>query len=200
MTLHEHPQASDYELSHAGYREIDVPRDNNETIRLVAPDTAYAPQSVAWLSDPEIFQYMGADFSHISLDGEIRRLEEILNNQDAYNWMIECQGRIVGNACINSIDEQTKDKGHKAGTMAILIGEKELWNQRIGRDVNKAIINWAFTEGGFEELHARIMEQNIGSQKSFEKLGFVKTSEEDGNDRRWLHFSMTKDQWQRISQ
>lgn len=188
-----------YADHHPHYRELrDVPHPEH-AINLVTPDLAHAPHSLEWLSDDEVGKHMGADFSDLSIDTETRRLQEILESEDQYNWMIELDGRVVGNACINSIEEQSKKFGCRAGSMAILIGDRSAWGKGIARSVNAAVLDWAFDEAGFERLLARIKEENVASIKSFVALGFEETGAETehmhGQTLQWKHFTMTKDQW-----
>lgn len=142
---------------------------------------------------------MGADFSELSTATEEDRLKKIIESNDEYSWMIELDGKVVGNTCINSIDEQTKKRGHRSGSMAILIGDKNVWGKKIARNVNTAVLDWAFNEGGFESLLARIKEENIGSIKSFEALGFEPSGHETelahGQKLNWNLYTMTKEKW-----
>jgi len=194
------PDSSAYSFNHPNYRELEV-RDHPDgfAIRLIEPDLSYAPASLAWLAQEEVGQHMGADFSDLSLEGEQRRLQEVIDSTDQYNWMIELDGNVIGNSCINSIEEQSKKYGCKAGSIAILIGDKNVWGKKIARYVNKAMIDWAFNEGGFDELYARIMEENISSMKSFAALGFELSDTEiesaHGKEMHWNHYKMTKDMW-----
>lgn len=62
------------------------------------------------------------------------------------------------------------------------------------------VIDWAFTKGGFTKLSARIVEQNVGSIRSFESLGFTSVGEEvegtlDGKPQKWRLYEIRKEQW-----
>jgi RimJ/RimL family protein N-acetyltransferase len=192
--------ASSYSRNHTGYKELTVRHpDADMKIRLIEPDLLHAPHSLEWLSQREVGQHMGADFSDLSLEGERKRLKEIIESTDEYNWMIELNGKVIGNVCINSIEDQSKKHGCRAGSMAILIGDLSAWGKRIARHVNEAVIDWAFNDGKFDELHARIMEENIASTKSFMSLGFELTGAETekikGTLIHWNHYKMTKNEW-----
>lgn len=142
---------------------------------------------------------MGADFSDLSMATEEDRLTKIIESTDEYSWMIELDGNVVGNVCINSIKEQSEKKGHRSGSMAILIGDKNAWGKKIARSVNAAVLDWAFNEAGFGSLLARIKEENVGSIKSFAALGFAHTGSETENKHgqilHWQHYTMTKEDW-----
>jgi RimJ/RimL family protein N-acetyltransferase len=61
------------------------------------------------------------------------------------------------------------------------------------------VLDWAFNEGGFDRLLARIKKENVGSIKSFEALGFEYTGDEmeeaHGQTLQWRHYEMTKEHW-----
>lgn len=198
----EHPSndsEAEYLAHHPFYRELEDVEHADHVIRLVRPDMSHAPHSLEWLSDAEVGQHMGADFSGLSIATEEERLRKIIESTDEYNWMIELDGKVVGNACINSIKEQSDKKGHRAGSMAILIGDKKAWGKKIARSVNTAVLDWAFNEAYFESLLARIKEENVGSIKSFAALGFEHTGNETENEHgkilHWQHYTMTKEKW-----
>lgn len=198
MNTPDTPEASDYELRHPRYQTLEVSHPNTKlNIRLIEPHTYHAPESLKWLSQPEIGQHMGADFSDVSLATETKRLQDMIDSTDEYNWMIELNENVIGNVCINSIAERTKADNCRSGSMAILIGDRDSWGKQIARYVNRAVLDWAFMNGGFAMLHARIMLENIGSMKSFTALGFEETGteEEKMDDKmiRWNHYRMTKE-------
>jgi RimJ/RimL family protein N-acetyltransferase len=195
------PEASDYALAHPGYHELDVTySDTSIHIRLIEPDLSHAHQSLAWLQQRDIGQYMGTDFSKVSMDTEVERLQDIINTTDEYNWMIEVNGQVVGNVNISDIDLRTKTDSCRSGSMTILIGDRESWGKGIGQSVNSAVIDWAFHEAGFDRLHAQVLIQNLRSIKSFTALGFKQTGvteekADDGTIEHWNQYFLTKEQW-----
>ena len=174
------------------YRELIV----NDHIRLIEPDVTHAKESLSWVREPEVIRYMGADFSHPTLEGEAKRIEEILQNADAYSWMIEYDGIVIGNVCINDIQETTKKMKTKAGNLTVLIGEKKLWGKGLGSLVSSTVLEWAFHEAGFQAMTARALQENIASQKTLEKLGFRETGTEpfdgliEGKTSMWKNYVM----------
>jgi RimJ/RimL family protein N-acetyltransferase len=167
-----------YQDTHPYYHELEVKSYKDAELQLIQPDLKYAEASLQWISNPEIVQYLGADFSNPSLEGEQKRIQEILENKDEYHWMIELNGKVIGNVNINSIAKISKKFGVKAGYPAILIGDKNYWRKGIGYHVMKTVLDWAFQEAGFEVIAARVLQENIASIRNLKKLGF----EEDGTE------------------
>lgn len=168
----------DYSKTHPHYEELDVPESSGYKIRLVTPEMKYAGESLKWVSDKEVGQYMGADFSNVSLEGEEKRLVDIIQNKDAYNWIIICDGKAVGNINISEIDSASKEFGVRAGKLNYLIGDKSLWGKGLATMIAREVLKWAFGIGGFEVIKSRAIPQNKASFAVLRKLGFTKYQNE----------------------
>lgn len=182
-----------YTDAHPGYEEIDL-----GDITLIEPDLAHAAPSLSWVGIDDVVRHMGADFRNPSLAGEEERIQKIIDSPDRYSWMIECDGKLIGNVGINDIAEETEKAGVRAGSMAILIGDPAFWKKGIATRVCSAVLEWAKTKGGFRVITARALEENTGSRRTLEKLGFTETGTEpyDGiPDGRavsvWHNFTLT---------
>jgi len=173
-----------YVASHPGYEELEIERPTDQRLRLVTPSLEFAHESLAWVSDPEVSRFMGTNYSQVSLDTEIQRLQDIINNHDAYHWIVEVDEHPVGNINISSIDETSREFGVRAGKLNFFIGDKSLWGQGITTAAARAVILWAFDHGHFQMLKARVLPQNHGSLAVMRKLGFQEygTEEYDGPD------------------
>ncbi len=167
-----------YQSSHPHYRELEIGDYPSGKLLLVEPKIKHAKQSLNWIKDPEVIKFVDTDFANSSLKSEQNRLREILNNQNEYHWMIELNGNIIGNVSLHSIAQASKNNVVKTGIPAILIGDKNYWRKGIGSSVLKAVIHWAFTEADFKLITARVLQENLASQKNLEKLGF----KPDGNE------------------
>lgn len=163
-----------YAASHPQYRELDI----GDGLRLVEPRTKHAAESLTWVSAPDVVAYMGADFSNPTLEGERKRIEEVLQNKDEYSWMIELRGNIIGNSAINNIKASTEKFGVKAGNLVILIGDTHAWGKGIGTSVCRAILDWAFNEAEFEAMGARALQENAACIRTLQKLGFQEIGSE----------------------
>ncbi len=145
--------------THPGYVELSVPEYSLHKLRLLTPDIAYAKESLDWVSDNEVGKYVGADFSDVSLEGEKDRLKEILGNIDGYNWIIECDGTVIGNINISDIKDTSNEFGVKAGCLNYIIGEKNMWGKGITSALVKVVLLWAFSKNGYEIIKSRVVPQ-----------------------------------------
>ena len=137
-------------------RTIAIPSSSKtQTLRLVKPSPAYAPITMQWIHRPEVTQYLGADFSQMTEEDEVAYLQNMLDDDDRYSWMIECNGEIVGNIEINDIRKLSHKYGVAAGAFCTLIGDPKNWGQGLGSSAKQAACNWAFSEGGFAIIEER---------------------------------------------
>lgn len=185
-----------YLASHPGYRPLTV-----ETgLCLVEPRLRHASASLSWVKNPDVVGFMGVDFDNPTLEGEEKRIKDILKNADEYSWMIELSGAVIGNVCINAINATTKKFGVKSGNLTVLIGDQNQWKKGIGVKVCSAILAWAFGQGGFEAMAARALQENVASIRTLQKLGFQETGKEpyeglvQGKKSEWINFTMHRHQ------
>ena len=161
-----------YLLSHPHYQELSVPWYTRGTLRLVRPQLEHARSSLEWVSDEEVVRLTGGDFSGASLEGEKKRIQDILNNEDAYHWMIALNGQVVGNVSLHDIGTTSQTLGCMSASLAYLIGERRLWGQGIATAAARAVLGWAFNAGGFQVIVARVVQQNERSLAVLKRLGF----------------------------
>ena len=128
--------------THLHYRELIV----DDTLRLITPDVSHAHSSLEWVREQDVVQYMGVDFPTPTIEGEQVRMNDIIDNTDAYSWMIELQGAVIGNVCINDIKETSEKQGKRAGNLTILIGSKEHWGKGIGARACAAVCSGLFSK------------------------------------------------------
>jgi len=184
-------------------REIDIPQYSaTHSLRLVTPDPKHAPITMKWISQPEVTQYLGADFSSMTISDEIDHLKNMVNDDDRYSWMIERDGEVVGNVEINEIKELSEKYGVKAGAFCTLIGDPSNWGQGLGSYAKQAACNWAFSEGGFELIEAKAYVQNVRSWSALEKLGYhydgIENGEVEGKSVEWKVYTLKKTDWEKL--
>ncbi len=176
--------------------ELTAPDYPHGKLRLIKPSLEYTALSLRWLSDTEVGQYMGADFSDVSIATEEQRIRDILSGNDTIGWMIELNGEVIGAIELNGIKESSEEYFTKAGNFSILIGDKTNWGKRIAHYTKQAVINWAFGEGGFELLIGKALANNERSWRSFEHLGFefrgIKPDTLSGHPVEWRLYTLTK--------
>lgn len=185
-------------------RDIDIPSySQTHKLRLVKPDPTHVPITIKWIRRPKVTQYLGADFSQMTEEDEVQHLQNMVNDDDRYSWMIERDGEIVGNVEINEIKELSQKYGVKAGAFCMLIGDPKNWGQGLGSYAKQAACNWAFSEGNFEIIEAKAYVQNIRSWSALEKLGYrymgVEESKVADKLVKWKVYTLAKADWERLN-
>ncbi len=184
-------------------RTIAIPSSSKtQTLRLVKPSPAYAPITTAWIHRPEVTQYLGADFSQMTEEDEVAHLQNMLDDDDRYSWMIERDGKIVGNIEINEIRKLSHKYGVTAGAFCTLIGNPKNWGQGLGSSAKQAACNWAFSEGGFAIIEAKAYMQNVHSWNALERLGYryagIEQGEVAGKAVKWRVYTLARADWRQL--
>ncbi len=184
-------------------RTIAIPSSSKtQTLRLVKPSPAYAPITTAWIHRPEVTQYLGADFSQMTEEDEVAHLQNMLDDDDRYSWMIERNGEIVGNIEINEIRKLSHKYGVTAGAFCTLIGNPKNWGQGLGSSAKQAACNWAFSEGGFAIIEAKAYMQNVHSWNALERLGYryagIEQGEVAGKAVKWRVYTLARADWRQL--
>lgn len=122
-----------------------------------------------WLNDSEV---CGGN-SHCRFPVTPNHLREYINsiekNQNnlilAIIWKKNNQH--IGNVSIQNINYISR-----MGEFAILIGEKDYWNKKCGKEAMALVINHSFKNLNLNRIYCGTYENNIGMRKLAENMGF----------------------------
>lgn len=104
-------------------------------------------------------------------EGHEKWIRTMIDTGLAVQFMI-CIGeeqRPVGCVYLRDID-----RIHKKAEYGIFIGEKDAWGQGYGTWAAKKMIAYAFEKEGLHKLMLRVLAENQGAIRSYEKAGFVR--------------------------
>lgn len=73
----------------------------------------------------------------------------------------------IGNVYLTNIDYI-----NRKAVSHILIGNKEYWNDGYGTEAMRLLLDYAFNHRNLRRIEALVLDDNIGSQKMHEKLGY----------------------------
>lgn len=153
--------------------------DNNtfpvlETQRLILRKitTDDANNILTYLSDEEVMQYYGlAPFSSIkdALD-EISWYHSIEENKTGIRWGITLKesGVVIGSCGFHNTVAQ-----HFRSEIGFELS-RDHWRKGIAGEAIGAIIDYGFGQMNFQRIEALIEPSNMASQKTVEKLGFIR--------------------------
>lgn len=73
----------------------------------------------------------------------------------------------IGNIYLTGIDYVSRK-----ATSHILIGNHDYWNDGYGREAMRLLLDYAFNHKNLRRVEALVLEDNIGSRRMHEKLGY----------------------------
>jgi diamine N-acetyltransferase len=138
----------------------------NVTIRRF--ERADIPRKAAWINNPENNRYLHYDLP-LEIGKTERWFDKNLGRTDRYDAVIEEEGIPVGLVGLLRID----GKNHKA-EYYISMGETAYKGKGIAKQASRLILKYGFEELGLNKIYLFTEAENIGAQKLFERIGFVR--------------------------
>jgi RimJ/RimL family protein N-acetyltransferase len=121
---------------------------------------------VQWLNDPLVLEYFGRFFP-LSLALEERWYEAMLDDSNSCNFAIEFEGQHIGGAGLNNIDGC-----NASAEIGLFIGLPEMWDQGLGRDVMRTLVNFGFEQMNLHRIYLRVFAENERAVHLYKKVGF----------------------------
>jgi ribosomal-protein-alanine N-acetyltransferase len=123
----------------------------------------------AWFNDPEITLFQNKGIFPNTLEKQKQYFDYLeSSNRDVVLAIIDkSSGRHVGNVGLHQIDWV-----HRSAELGIVIGEKEAWGKKIGKEAWQLITNYGLNTLNLHRIYAQVVEGNIPSCKSAEASGF----------------------------
>ena len=124
---------------------------------------------VDWLNDSKVNQYLETRYQIQTISSVSKYVKKMVDKDDEYFFAIclNSNGKHIGNIKLGPVNLV-----HKFGEISLLIGDKNQWGKGYATEAIKSITNFAFDELGLHKLTAGCYADNIGSIKSFIKVGF----------------------------
>ena len=181
-------------LNHTGTVELET---NRLKLRRYTPDDAEA-MFYGWASDPQVAEYLTWE-PHPNPDATRALIETWCAEYDKpnyYNWVIEYEGKPIGNISVVDIRER-----NERAVIGYCLSRKH-WGKGIMPEAFTAVIDYLFGTVGFHAIEAEHDEFNPKSGRVMEKCGMTK----DGARRQaWHHrngewhdlviYSILRDEW-----
>ena len=106
----------------------------------------------------------------------------------------------IGNIYLTGIDYVSRK-----ATSHILIGNHDYWNGGYGTEAMNLLLNYAFNHKNLRRIEAIVLEDNIGSCKMHEKLGFKREGllresvYKDGCYKNQVYYALLKSEYKPVS-
>ncbi len=125
-----------------------------------------AGRFVKWLNDPSIHKFLQTR-KHLTLSEEKKWIKSAIKSKSHKNFAIETlNGTHIGSTSL----EVNFD--HSRAVFGIFIGEKKYWNQGLGSEAAKLIIDYGFKELKLHRIELGVLEYNPRAIKVYKRLGF----------------------------
>lgn len=145
-----------------------VPTLQDERVTLRAPRASDIDDKLSIGRHTEIIRMYGgnSDFEQPTRDGAMAWHDRLAAHPHA--WVIEIDGRGVGEIRLDHVDEQ-----HRSATLAAGIGDPALLGNGLGTEAVRLVLRHAFTDLGLHRVGLRVLEYNTRAIRAYEKCGFV---------------------------
>ena len=120
-----------------------------------------------WASNPEVVKYLSYK-PHTSSKATAELLKGWVsgyNSNEVYNWAIELKGTVVGS--ISVVDSDNDSSCCHLGWQI----DEPFWNKGYMTEAANAIVNFLFSEVGYNRIQSGHDTRNIGSGRVMEKIG-----------------------------
>jgi [ribosomal protein S5]-alanine N-acetyltransferase len=175
-----------------------------ETPRLRLRPLVASDADAIWphASDPELSKLMSWS-AHRDIDETrafVASQAEALANGTDVTWAIQKDGETCGAIGLHSIRWHLRAWRVDRAVLGYWIA-RPLWGQGLVTEAAQAVIGWAFETAGFHKVTVGCLEENVGSRRVIEKLGFrfLGRAEEhmwrDGSWHPHLDYELTAGEW-----
>lgn len=103
-----------------------------------------------------------------TLEQEADRVRDFIERKDQLNWMIECEGHVVGSTWVDL--NSTKDL--PGPSVHIMIGDQDMRGKGIGKTTVSAVLDY-LEKQGHTVIYSRYLTTNDGSERLLRSLGFT---------------------------
>ncbi len=129
------------------------------------------PRYVSWLNDPEVNKHSDYRKRDHTIEDIKAYIDKIQNNPNAELFSIRLK---ENNEHIGNIKLEPIDRFHERAIIGLMIGEKAQWGKGYATEAVRCLEDYAFGKIKLNKLTAGVYEQNTGSLRLFEKLGYVR--------------------------
>ena len=95
-------------------------------------------------------------------------MKNMVETKKVYQFIISCDAKDVGSIYLRDVDLVNKKAEY-----GVFIGEADYLGKGVGQTATKLILDFAFTQLKLHKVFLRVLSDNIGAIKSYEKSGFV---------------------------
>lgn len=129
-----------------------------------------APRFVKWFSDPDVIQFIKT--RGVTLAAQRKWVRDRMAGKiknDLFLCIDTKNGQHIGMIGLHRINPT-----HKFATFGITIGDKNFWNQGLGSEAGRLIIDYGFKKLKLHRIELDVYNNNPRAIKVYKRLGFKK--------------------------
>ncbi len=139
-----------------------------ERVYLRAIEEADAEQCYTWFSDPEVRRTIG----RAAYPNTLRESLEFIRGADGrtrqmFAIVVKADGDYIGNCDLFAIDLV-----HRHAELGIVIGRKEHWGKKFGREAVRLLCTHAFGSLNLHRVTLRVFAHNARGLRAYSAVGF----------------------------
>ena len=141
-----------------------LPTDVNDTLR--------------WHNDPSLYATLAGTFRPVDRATEeewLRRVSQPATTAVNLGIVDRASGRLVGCVYLRDIAPDSR-----SGELHVFIGDPASRGRGLGEAACRAMIRHAFETLGLWRIHLKVLPENVGAIRLYERLGFVREGLEPG--------------------
>ena len=138
-------------------------------VLLRAVELSDAPVLQQMINDEEIERMMWGYSFPVAHHQQIKWIENLSNEKSVFRAMVDVDGTAIGTIILADIDMR-----NGTAEIHIKLANASERGKGYGTDAVSALVSYSFDELRLNCIYCRIKEDNIASQKMFEKCGFIK--------------------------
>jgi RimJ/RimL family protein N-acetyltransferase len=169
---------------------------HGKRVVLRAIEHADLPNYVRWLADPDVLTYFGI-YQPMNLAQEEAWYQHQNESRDNMNFAVELEGRHIGGCGFAGIDARNRH-----AEVGLFIGEKQLWDQGLGKDTLATLVGYGFDYLNLHRIYLRVFADNLRAVHAYEQVGFRHEGhfrESEWRHGRWLDMlimSILRPEWE----
>lgn len=121
------------------------------------------------INDEEVEQMMWGYSFPVSRHQQLKWIENLSNEKSVFRAIIDVDGKAIGTIILSDIDMRNGN-----AEVHIKLANAVERGKGYGTDAVSALVSYAFNQLRLHCIYCRVKEDNIASQKLFEKCGFIK--------------------------
>ncbi|MBU6122878.1 GNAT family N-acetyltransferase [Hymenobacter siberiensis] len=128
------------------------------------------PKLNEWRNDPEIIQFLGANFHFIGPAVDAQWFDAYLVNRSTAVRLAIVVSEL--NLFVGLINLTAIHAINRSAEFSIMLGNKDFWSKGVGQKATNLMLRHGFNDLNLHRIHLTVLSANIRAIKLYKNLGF----------------------------